>query len=306
MKKLIKIIGNILAVLSILFVVRSISKMDIDYKYIFSIPNIWILVLVGCIIAFLWIIVMGVAWKRAIDYFAGNKCSTFKAVKIYAKANLGKYIPGNVMHYVERNVFASDMGLDHLEVATSTVLEIVGMVIATVTIGCIFAYDKLFLSLKNVLTFNYILLIVAGILAIIFMVLFLIKKNKKIQAILHKLLNLHFIKMYLANLTIYVLSFLVLGMLMAMLVAAIEGKSLSVDNIFLIISAYVIAFVIGFVIPGAPGGIGVREFVLSLIMAGSEYADAVLIAAIIHRFITVFGGDIMGYLFAVGSESLKT
>jgi len=60
-------------------------------------------------------------------------------------------------------------------------------------------------------------------------------------------------------------------------------------------AAYVTAWVLGFIVPGAPGGIGVRELVLTLLLsqaAGGEQAAAL---GILHRVITVIG-DFAAYV----------
>ena len=72
----------------------------------------------------------------------------------------------------------------------------------------------------------------------------------------------------------------------------------------LIISGYVIAWVLGFVVPGAPGGIGVRELVITLLLSGVMGEGLVVTLSITHRLITIIG-DFLAYVlrFALVSGS---
>ena len=47
------------------------------------------------------VLIQIIIWKIWLFYFTKNKICTFDAQRVHAKANIGKYLPGNVMHYVE-------------------------------------------------------------------------------------------------------------------------------------------------------------------------------------------------------------
>ena len=85
-----------------------------------------------------------------------------------------------------------------------------------------------------------------------------------------------------------------LGLIMVALYAYMGGK-VTWDNGSLIVSGYVIAWVLGFVIPGASGGIGVRELVITLLLGSVVGAEMVLTLSVIHRLITILG-DFLAYL----------
>ena len=75
----------------------------------------------------------------------------------------------------------------------------------------------------------------------------------------------------------------------------LEQEYCQLGDVKIIIAAYIIAWLLGFIVPGAPGGIGVREFVISAITEGTSMGAVVLLAAVIHRIITVVG-DIISYI----------
>jgi uncharacterized membrane protein YbhN (UPF0104 family) len=63
--------------------------------------------------------------------------------------------------------------------------------------------------------------------------------------------------------------------------------------------AYVLAWVAGFLTPGAPAGVGVREFVLYLLLAQLVGQPDLLAAVVLARMVSVCG-DVLFYLGAVG------
>ena len=73
------------------------------------------------------------------------------------------------------------------------------------------------------------------------------------------------------------------------------AKGMSLPFILLIISGYIIAWVLGFIVPGAPGGIGVRELVITLLLGSVVGESMVVTLSVTHRLITIIG-DFMAYL----------
>jgi hypothetical protein len=60
----------------------------------------------------------------------------------------------------------------------------------------------------------------------------------------------------------------------------------------------VAAWLAGFVTPGAPGGLGIREAAMVLFAGGSASAEVLFVAAALFRLVS-FGGDLV--CFAVAS-----
>ncbi len=84
--------------------------------------------------------------------------------------------------------------------------------------------------------------------------------------------------------------------LLAMEYVVLLGQYGTVDfhQMFILLSANYISVFIGFVTPGAPGGIGVREAVLIKMMSPFFQEDLIILAAVTHRIILILGD-----LFAV-------
>ena len=129
MKKYLKIVGNILTVIAILYIVKTIYGMKINFEIVSNRSALVVALAVGFVIMLVTLYLLAYAWTRIISFFSKNRFDKNRGVCIYVKANLGKYMPGNVMHYVERNLFAAEAGLDQLEVAASSVIEIAELLV---------------------------------------------------------------------------------------------------------------------------------------------------------------------------------
>lgn len=294
-KKYLKYIGNVLALLSIIFVIYAISQMEIDTASIHNWNRIIIIGILGCAICIISTGLLALAWQRILENLAGKKIEYWTAYKIYVKANLGKYIPGNVMHYVERNIFAGQMGLGQTEVALTSALEIVGLIVAAAILSIILSFEKLLVILEELITVKYIVMILIAILLVMITLCICLKRVLKLKMLVSKMKKISFWKMFLVNILIYMLALLLLGMIMVMLVWSMGQVHCQISDVKVIITAYIVAWLLGFVVPGAPGGIGVREFVISVITEGTSIGAIVLLAAVVHRVITV-AGDVASYI----------
>jgi len=294
MRDKLKLIGNILVIVSFLFIIRYFYEMDIDLKILCN-YRIILIIAFGSILATISVFLLAYAWKKMLQYLADKKISYKETAKIYAKANIGKYIPGNVMHFIERNVFLSKSGLGQIEMAVSTISEIAGQVVAAVMIGLLLSAKNLWNVIVSVLDLKISIVLVMLLGMVLSVFFFWCKKEKRIQLILKKIFTLQFCKISLVNILLYGLSMFLLAIIMCGVVAILKGNSLTIGEIFLVINIYAISWVVGFVVPGAPGGIGVREFVFIYLTRENELSNYIILAAVIHRLITVLG-DVSAYI----------
>jgi len=91
-----------------------------------------------------------------------------------------------------------------------------------------------------------------------------------------------------------------------MLVAGVVGLAiLPADTSFVAVGAiYLFGWLVGFVVPGAPGGIGVREAVFIILLAPLVGEANALTYSIAVRLVTI-GGDILFYLAGLGLRKEK-
>ena len=235
------------------------------------------------------------AWACWLHFFAGKKIDRREAVCVYAKANIGKYLPGNVMHYVERNLFATNLGISQKKLAVSTICEVIGLVLVAFLLAISVSAGQLVQSIRLIFGESYVRIILGVIavgLAAVLAAAFLLRK--KLTAQLKEYSLKEFGKTLAETMVLYGIVLIALGLIMVALYAYMGGE-ITWNNGSLIVSGYVIAWVLGFVIPGASGGIGVRELVITVLLGSVVGPETVLTLSVIHRLITIVG-DFLAYL----------
>jgi len=80
-----------------------------------------------------------------------------------------------------------------------------------------------------------------------------------------------------------------------------------------IVGLYLLSWLVGFLTPGAPSGLGIREFILLMFMGNVLNPEILLSAIIMHRALQIVGDVIafiltMGYVIITGKgiSSIKT
>lgn len=179
-KKIGKIIGKIISIASIAFIVYAIWKLGFDFDSIHNWPLFLTVSFISVIVKCITVYVSGFAWAGWLSFFAGGKIDKREALCVYAKANIGKYLPGNVMHYVERNLFATNLGISQKKLALSTVLEVLGLLGTALIISILVSAKQLLKSLKLILGDSYAVIICAAILAgcLIVLITFVLLRKK--------------------------------------------------------------------------------------------------------------------------------
>lgn len=301
MKKYLKIVGNILTVIAILYIVKTIYGMKINFEIVSNRSALVVALAVGFVIMLVTLYLLAYAWTRIISFFSKNRFDKNRGVCIYVKANLGKYMPGNVMHYVERNLFAAEAGLDQLEVAASSVIEIAELLVTALFMCVVLAFEDLEKILTEVQIKGTYIGIAAGAVLLLGVAVFLVRRSKKaekLRSMLKRCWNRKFFFVLFGNMLIYMVVFFLLGTAMVVIATAPFDIAVSIENARTIISSYTLAWVSGFIVPGAPGGIGIREYVFTVLTRKTEFENIILVVALLHRFMNILG-DIAGYLAAI-------
>ena len=292
-----KTAGKILSVLSIGFVAYAVWKMGLDFSFVNSVPLFVLAVAAGIAMKLLSMWISASAWTRWVAFFAGKPVDKREARQVFLRANIGKYIPGNVMHFVQRNLFAADMGVSQLQLAMSSVFEVMSYVAVALIVASLTAWDSMQAVLANYFGDRLPVLgiaaacVAAGIAAVIVIL------RKKIRAALAGYTARQFAGTLLRVMALQLTTLLLLAAVMVMLAWYALG-TLPPETAGAVTSTYVIAWVLGYIVPGASGGIGIREMALLLLLGPLLGDSLVLSLAMIHRLITVIG-DFLGYLIAV-------
>ncbi|MCU7924163.1 MAG: hypothetical protein KZQ88_15850 [Candidatus Thiodiazotropha sp. (ex Dulcina madagascariensis)] len=211
--------------------------------------------------------------------------------RIYGKSQIGKYIPGNIAHLAGRHAMGKAAGMSHASLALTSIFEITGLFSAALIITLIGG---------NTITHQFDQLSWLPIAAPLILIVYLFTPS-----ILHRYrptISLVSPALMLQPLLYYLLFFLISGLALV-LICFFTGKiTLSVDST-LLLSAFAISWSIGFITPGAPSGIGIREAILILLLTPLSGEGPALILALLFRLVTV-GGDVV--FFFLSQYSLRT
>ncbi|MCU7800947.1 MAG: hypothetical protein KZQ70_12590 [gamma proteobacterium symbiont of Lucinoma myriamae] len=212
-------------------------------------------------------------------YF-GASTSHLWAIRTYGITQLAKYVPGNVIHLASRQVLGLSAGISGWPLAKASLWEI-GLISIT---GALF-FILVLPQILPLLTVTLAALIFFSLLIVIF---FLLKK---------------YVGLVIAQaFGLYVTFLIVSGSIFVGLLILLLGDFyISPLQTLIFGGSFIVAWLIGLVTPGAPAGIGVREFILVMLLQTLVPVPDLLLAILLSRIVTV-GGDILFFLFTSLSQ----
>ncbi len=237
------------------------------------------------------------SYKVLVKIITGAEIPFYEIRSLYCKTNLYKYLPGNVFQYVGRNQLAVEKNLGHTQIALATMLEILLTVAVSVLTAVIFSKDALahwFGSNESLYLY-----VAAGLVLIAVMLLIAVLFRDKFGKIWKRMGTLFSFQGAVGML--FAITWLFLMMVMNGVlfgsVMNMTGNALSRKERHTVIGLFALSFCIGYLTPGAPGGVGVRETML-LVFLGKTVDEAQTVAAVvIYRVISVLG-DVFAYWLA--------
>jgi glycosyltransferase 2 family protein len=225
--------------------------------------------------------------------------SSPKFIQVYLKTNIAKYLPGNIWHHYERIVAAKN--------ALSVLLEPLLMLAAALII--IVISSSQFAAANNTLVFQILqLLSLAVVLCAIHpwflnpVIRFLYKLKAKKSAATTEATVPFSLKSYPLRPLLGELGFMGLratGFILTMFAL----DSLNMSQIPLLLGAFSCAWLLGFVIPGAPGGLGVFEATAYQLLQHHFPSALVFSAIALYRLISILA-ETAGAALAWLDESL--
>lgn len=288
MKKALKIIGNIVMIAALAFVVKKLLDMDISFSQLSEGRVVCALVL--CFVIQTVIIICSCyPWLVFTRSLSGRKIPFSAAMPVYTQSNLYKYLPGNVFQYVGRNQLAADMEISHVDVACATVLDVLFCVFWTAVISVIMLGGRI-AELLSKYGRNLLIVGAVGIVIVIALILAVrMKFRDKFKAYISRY-SKAFAKenrpMLLRGAFYYLLQNAVSAAMYMGCLALIVPQA-DTGELTALTGAFLFAWIIGFVTPGAPGGIGIREGVM-LFVCGDSFADRIVLFVLVMRIGSVF------------------
>jgi glycosyltransferase 2 family protein len=233
------------------------------------------------------------AWQTILVSLHGERRRPDHLLITYARSQLGKYIPGNVAHIAGRHIVASSQGYSNPALVFSTLYEISGLLSAA---GLVSSVALLFSGAAILEQFPLIVAvpILAFVLPIFYLVHRLAPRISSIGNVGEPVGNGSAPALLFVPYIHYLLFFLLAGGALVLLTAQ-TGKTLDTQDYLLVGLAFATSWTLGFLTPGAPSGIGVREAVLVLILSPLVGSAQAIIVSVLFRVVTV-GGDLLFWL----------
>ncbi|MEW8029153.1 MAG: hypothetical protein AB2792_12315 [Candidatus Thiodiazotropha sp.] len=236
--------------------------------------------LANYLLAAAWIWLLRLCGEVSIDW--RNLC------QIYGKSQIAKYIPGNIAHIAGRHAMGRLVGVSHGHLAIAALYEIIGLVSAALIITLVGGRSVL----DQFTSISWSIFVLPVILIAYLSTPWILQRFRPDTTPVSPLLML-------PPLIYYALFFLVSGI--ALVVIGIYTESFTADsNNLIILSAFAISWSVGFLTPGAPSGIGIREAILILLLSPFTSDANALILALLFRLVTI-GGDTVFYLISLAS-----
>lgn len=175
--------------------------------------------------------------------------------RIYARGVLMKYLPGSIFQYVSRQTEGARKGMTHKRLAQSALIEICFHIVASVAVAAAFLIATLS---------PFLAVIGAGSFALAAIAL----------------------RRPLATaLGFQAVAFGLFGLAAACIGAAVLPEGIALAHFA---ALFLLAWLAGFVVPVAPGGIGVREAAL-LALGNSLPVEGLLAATLVLRIASIIG-----------------
>lgn len=317
LKKIISIAGYIIAAVSLFYIFWVGYNQWEKIKNLFKFSENWPGILIAIIIyTALRSLILSQVWKNLISGF-GWKITFKESFIILGRSQIAKYIPGNVFHYLGRHLLSKDIGIPNGIIINSIFTETILLVLSSTFIffisAIIYGYrDFIFEGINNLIVLASI---AAGTIIFLSLIAFLLIKfipGIKEKLIRHNVIvnlkSLNIKKLWIRlffGLILCMVFFISTGSIMWYLNEYFWGES-SILFLFFI-GTNAVAWVAGFITPGASGGIGVREVVIIALLTPYIGQPQALVLAIILRLITMFGdllSFVITYFFRIDKKAI--
>jgi len=275
LKKVAYALGKLLGLLGLTFVFYKLSQEYTVSSFADKFSSVSNILLPLVLLNVLSILLGIYAWHIMLLHYAKKHFSYVTSYYYFAKTEIAKYLPGNVFHFIGRQALASKISIEQVHMA-----KISALLTFLLLAGTLFSSTFFALLAIGIPTYILLLLLLGTVLAL-FAVFFSYTSfllGKKIQ--MNILLSLS-----------VALQGIMLGLI-------IMHQNIHFDSglFFLYVCIYIISWLIGFVTPGASGGLGVREGAFIAIVAFLHIditSEIVIFSVLLVRLINIFVDSIL-------------
>ncbi len=276
-KKIVYFLGKSLGVLGLIFVFYKLSQEYTLSSFLSQLSLFTNTVPMLLILNFTSTLLGIYAWHIMLLNYAKEPFPYRTSYYYFAKTEISKYLPGNVFHFIGRQVLASKIGITQMEMAKISVLFSFLLLVATVISSTVFAFLATDIP-SYILTLMGLSCIITIIITAYLYPSFPIRKKVSMNLLLSVSVALQ-------------------GVMLGMIVM-VQTDHFTAGLFFECVSIYIVSWLIGFITPGASGGLGIREGTFIAIAAFMHLdiaAEIIIFSVLLVRFINIII-DIAMYL----------
>jgi uncharacterized membrane protein YbhN (UPF0104 family) len=293
--KTIKSLGNVLMIAAIVFIIWRVYKQNLDFSLLLS-PKVFAGLLGLTILYTSSVVLSAVFYTYLLHIISKKRFSWLNAVRLYSKTFLYRYIPGNIMHLLGRNSIAAEEDISYADINVASFLQMLILCVSACILAITLAAKYFIVSIQSI-TFNANMLIYVLPVIVVCIVLVVIFRKKLIRlgaSIKEKILNISFPQISLA----FIMSFMLLllnAVVYLLCLYVLNGIMPNASIIPSVLGLFILSWLIGFIMPGAPAGIGIRETMLVVVLGGLISPDMLVFSAVVLRLISIIG-DVVSFL----------
>jgi uncharacterized membrane protein YbhN (UPF0104 family) len=270
-------------------------------------PNVLVINVSAAIILYLVIIaITGYIWYLLLRAI-GEKAIFRDAITVFTIAQFAKYIPGNIAHQVSRVTLSQNYGMKIGNVIFSMTME-AGWAIASssflAVVSIFITGQKIIRYLPDILSTEKLFIVTLGAISIPLFIGYVIRNT---PGPFKRLIKEDILKPDIAILALCfllnVVAFLLMGYIAYFMIKNLFYVNNS--NLFIMTSVFSFAWIAGFITPGAPAGLGVREAIIVAVLTPIYGAGASIGLTIAMRIVTILG-DFLAFITGFVAQYFRT
>ena len=278
-KRWVRFAGTCLALAAAAFMVQRLIALEIWHQNLACHHIAWVLMAAAPVYA-IGVAILAVAWMVLL----GREAPPAQlSVAWYLLSQFGKYLPGNVAHLAGRHILFAGRHVRQSTLLAAATVEAGLLVASGATIAVVFSPTQIYRALDQslpaaVVTAGLIVLLALGSVG-----LWLARRSVLSR---EKLAGMGI------AFALHLIFFILAGGILVGLVRSLGTPDVAAEHWMLIVAANAAAWLCGFVVPGAPGGLGIRESVLVLLLSQALGSETALLVALAYRGVTISGDGI--------------
>lgn len=284
----------VITLLSLLFLIFKIYQYGQDLLALISAGDAFRFIVIGTGVYSISLLILPKIYQYYLEAISNRNISYRAVCRIYGVSNINKYLPGNIFHFLGRQALANEINSQQYEVAMASTAEIIYLVITSFLLSVLFLL-VFSLDISGLTDIPAMLITIIPIFLILLLIALRLIKSKGKNRYLKSLRSTSGNFIIFKAISAYALFFLISSLIFLWII--IGNTSVNIYYLTNIMFAYIFSWLVGYVVPGAPAGFGVRETCLYLILEGIMPSSVILVGALIMRMINTLG-DLLFFLYA--------